>query len=117
MNEHFKRDHSSAPQQVDLDVFAVLKRIQQQLTFLEKKVDTLIRQTPERPPFRERSFQKPFRPGGFGHSHSHGKGEHGHAPRERSFDRPRPFDKPRTGERPEHERGRKAFFRRQKDRG
>ena len=110
MNEHSKGE----PQQVDLDMYAVLKKIQQQLAFLEKKVDTLIRQSPERPPFsRERSFQKPFRPGGFGHSHSHGKSEHGHGPREKSFDRPaRPFDKPRTGDRPDHERGRKAFFRR-----
>jgi hypothetical protein len=113
MNEHAKGSHSSAPQQVDLDMYAVLKKIQQQLAFLEKKVDTLIRQTPERPPFRERSFQKPFRPGGFSHSHGHGKGEHSQGPRERSFDRtPRSFDKPRTGERPDQERGRKAFFRR-----
>ena len=107
MNEHFKRDHSQAPQQVDLDMFAVLKKIQQQLTFLEKKVDTLVRQS-ERPSFRERPFQKPFRSGGFSHSHGHGKSDRDRAPREKSFDQGRPFDKPHG---PQQERGRKAFFR------
>ena len=119
MNEHSKHEHSPAPQQVDLDMFAVLKKIQQQLTFLERKIDTLMKQPPERPfRDRERPFSKPFRPGGFGQQHRRDRGERGERPRERSFAPGRPsFDKPQGGENPAPERGRKAFFKRRKERG
>ena len=114
MNEHLKRDTSPTPQQVDLDVYAVLKRIQQQLAFLEKKVDTLIRQSSEKPS-QERHFSKPFRsPGNFSHSHRPDRGER---PREKSFTPGRPFDKPEGQKKQEFGRGRKAFFRRRESRG
>lgn len=47
----------------------LLKKIQQQLVYLERKVDALIAgggqsQGQGRPPFRDRPFKKPFRPYG-----------------------------------------------------
>jgi len=66
------------PDEREDNVMSVLKRMQQQLTFLEKKLDTLLKQSggerasdgerPARPPFRKKPFDRPFR----------------------SFDRPRP---------------------------
>lgn len=85
------------------DVLAILERMQQQLTFLEKKLDTLLEQSRnaqnsqprsfDRPP---QNFSRPFRPynrpnrpdqgrgprpnsygQGQGHSSSHGRPSHG----------------------------------------
>ena len=67
------------------DVIAVLQKIQQQLVYLEKKLDTLLQQGQQKP-FRP-SFRRPDRPGqGYGHQ-GHGpnrgqgqqqnQGEHG----------------------------------------
>ena len=62
MNEHSHEDHSSEPPSDHM--LGILKKIQQQLAFLEKKIDTLIAQSAEKP-FKEKRFSKPFRPGGF----------------------------------------------------
>ena len=110
MNEEFKQEPST-PQQVDLDVLGVLRRMQQQLGFLEKKIDTLIKQSSEKPSFRDKHFSKSFRPGGFGHSHHHDKG----GPREGNFSGERPFNREGNqgggfGQR------KKQFFPRRKDR-
>jgi hypothetical protein len=41
----------------------LIKRLNQRLDFLEKKIDTLLAQSQTRPPFREKTFQRPpFRP-------------------------------------------------------
>ena len=64
MSEENKSSPSTT-QTFDLDLLGVLKRMQQQLGFLEKKIDTLIKQSSDKP-FRERNFSQPFRQGGFG---------------------------------------------------
>ena len=121
MSESFKDDTSSAPEQVEVDVLAVLKRMQQQLGFLEKKLDALIKQSSERP-FRDKPFSKPFRPAGFSHSQGHGKGEQGPYSRERGFSQGRRFDKPRGQSQGQSRENRgfgqtkKPFFRQQRDR-
>lgn len=114
-NEEF-----SVPPQTDSDVVSLIKKMQQQLNFLEKKIDILIGQSPGRPfGNREKRFSKPFRPS-FGGGVHHGKGNFNRGPRkegfshdhrreggfsqdrpgERSFDRERPFDrKPGAGPR------------------
>ena len=49
----------------ETEMMELLQRMQQQLTFLEKKMDTLLQQTQQRPPApfnRERNFSRPFRP-------------------------------------------------------
>ena len=86
------------------DTLSLLKQIQRQLTFLEKKVDTLIQQAP-RNSFKDRSFSKPQQRS-FGNSYrsengrgandqrfTKGRSEQGFAShgvrRESGFDRPR----------------------------
>ncbi len=77
MSEHFKHDPSPAPPQSESEVIALIKRMQQQLAFLEKKIDILINQSSERS-FKGRPFSKPFRPGG--HSPRQDKREHDKKP-------------------------------------
>ena len=77
------------------DVMTVLQKMQQQLVYLEKKLDTLIQQTQQKPFNREMSSSRPFRPSfrrpdqrpgqsygqGYnsGHGPSRGQGQrHGH---------------------------------------
>ena len=87
MTEQFKSDNPSAPQQSETDVVVLIKKMQQQLAFLEKKIDLLVSQSQEKP-FREKSFSRPsrpfdrpYRPGG----HYPDKRDHGEGSRERSF--------------------------------
>lgn len=79
----------SMPPQADNDVVSLIKKMQQQLNYLEKKIDLLIGQAPERS-FGEKRFSKPFRPS-FG-GHHHGKRDF-HGSREKSFS----HDRPREG--------------------
>jgi hypothetical protein len=107
MNEESSITPSAVPDEPDTDVVSLLKRMQQQLLFLERKIDLLINQSQERPsgekasqdkPFRKRPFSKPFR--SFDHPQRQGKGERGPSSRERDsaqgpyYER-RPHDKNR----------------------
>src|SRR3989338_205170 len=60
MTEQLKSGNFSAHQQTGSDVLVLIKMMQQQLTFLERKIDILISQSQEKP-FSEKSFSKPFR--------------------------------------------------------
>ena len=94
MSEHSEENEElSVPPQTDADVVSLIKKMQQQLNFLEKKIDILIGQSPERP-FREREkrFSKPFRPS-FGGGAHHGKGNFNRGPRKEGFS----HDRPREG--------------------
>ena len=77
MDEQLSDDSPAVPDQTGTEVVSLLKRLQQQLLFLEKKIDMLISQSQQRPsserPFRKPPFSKPSRP--FGQFHHHGKGE------------------------------------------
>ena len=90
MNEESSINPSAVPDESDTDVASLIKGMQQQLLFLEKKIDLLISRSQERPsgekphsdrPFRKRPFSKPFR--SFDQPQRPGKGEYGHSPRER----------------------------------
>ena len=90
MNEESSMNPPVVPDEPDTDIVSMIKRMQQQLLSLEKKMDLLIRQSQERSsgdkaspdrPFRKRPFSKPFH--SFDRPPRHGKGEHGHNPRER----------------------------------
>jgi hypothetical protein len=108
MNEDPSVRPSTIPERSDTDLVSLLNKMQQQLLFLEKKIDLLISQSQERPsgektsqdrPFRKRPFSKPFR--SFDQPQRHGKGEHGHSPRERDsaqghFYERRPGEKKRS---------------------
>lgn len=112
MNESFK-SHSETPQQ-EPDTLSLLKKMQQQLVFLEKKVDQLLAQSSERS-FKggPRPFSKPFRHGGNHHrerNFSQGQGQGN-----RSFDQQPQHNENRGGfgGPPRHK---KPFFKRRKDR-
>lgn len=119
MGKHFRRDSSSVPPQAETDLVGLIKKVQQQLTFLEKKIDTLIGQSQERP-FKgkhfPKPFPKPFRP--FGHAHHHDRGEWDNSPRERERDssRGRHFEKHERREDQEFGPRKKPFFHRKKGR-
>lgn len=68
MSEEFKSENPQAGAPAGQDVVVLIKRMQQQLLFLEKKIDMLISLSQERPEGRDRGFSKPFRPS-FSHSH------------------------------------------------
>ena len=100
MSEHYKQlsPSSEGQGQEDTDVLSILKKMQQHLVYLEKKIDMLVGQSSSgggRPFNKDRHFSKPSRP--FGHSRpprSH-DGPRG----ERNFNQARPFDKgPRSFE-------------------
>jgi hypothetical protein len=94
MSEHSEENEElSTPPQADSDVVSLIKKMQQQLNFLEKKIDILIGQSPERP-FRDREkrFSKPFRPS-FGGGAHHSKGNFNRGPRREGFS----HDRPREG--------------------
>lgn len=104
------------------DVIALIKKMQQHLIFLEKKIDILVSQSSqssERPFNKERRFSRPFRPGGHSHSHPRDNRERHHSSGERGFSQGRrPFDGPRSGgeNRGFGDRGKKPFFSRRKNR-
>lgn len=58
-----KHEDELVPQQAELDIAAILVRIQQQLVALEHKVDSLINKPQDRPFRREQQFSRPS--GGF----------------------------------------------------
>ncbi len=78
MSEESQRNDPLPQASPEQDLVALIKKMQQQLIFLEKKIDILISQFQERP-FEKRHFSKPFRPA------------------EKSFDHGRRFEK-RPGE-------------------
>lgn len=114
MNEPFSHDPSVVPGPTNADVVALIKKMQQQLEFLVKKIDVLINQSQEKP-FREKRFSKPLR--SFSHSPHHGKGEYDRSPRERSFDQGRHFEKRPGGPTQGFGQKKKPFFHKRKDRG
>ncbi len=78
-SDHVDGEASSGSQK---DVVFLLKKLQEQLTFLERKVDILINQSKEKPSFnKERTFSKPpFR----SPSSAYGASRHGGRPDSRS---------------------------------
>ncbi len=86
MNEHLSRGDETSVSGSQGDVVFLLKKLQEQLTFLERKVDILISQSKEKPSFnKERTFSKPaFRSSGssYGDSRSSRSGP----PREQSYE-------------------------------
>ena len=86
-NEQLSQTPSQAGGQSD--IVGMIKKMQQQLDSLEKKIDALCQQSRPKPSedYRansfEKRFSKPFR--SFDRSHHHGNKEHGYHPRERGF--------------------------------
>lgn len=83
MDENFKPQDNSNASANDTDLVSLVKKLQQHLSFLEKKIDTLITRVPETP-FQGKRFSKPFRPGGYSRPYSPGPRGRGHSG-ERNF--------------------------------
>jgi hypothetical protein len=90
MSEQFKHNDSLAPAPDEHDVVVLIKKVQQQLVLLDKKIDILVNQSQERP-YTKKHFVKPFR--SFGHAHRSSERKRDNASGERSFDRGRRFEK------------------------
>jgi len=83
MNEESPITPSAIPDESDTDIVSLLKKMQQQLHFLEKKIDLLFRQSQERQPgektfpnrpSQKRPFSKQYR--SYDHSRHRSRGEH-----------------------------------------
>ncbi len=77
-------------EQIKHDVVDLIKKMQQQLVFLEKKIDILIDQSSRRP-FSEKHFSKPSR--SFGRPYRPFDRKHSDVTGEKRFDRGRHFEK------------------------
>lgn len=99
MSDEFRQNGPAAPQQGEQDVVALIKRIQQQLSFLDRKIDGLISQLQERRP-----------PRSFGRPHHHGREGHRDRSEERDFDRPRHFEKRHEEDNRGFDKKKKPFY-------
>ena len=82
MKRKSKHEDTSVPPQAEPDMAVLLAKIQQQLVILEKKIDSLISQSSERP-FKGEHYSKPFQR--FDHFRRHEKRDQGNSYRERKF--------------------------------
>ena len=90
MSEQSRFNEALPPAPAEQDMLALIRKMQQQLVFLEKKIDILINQSLGRP-YSEKHFSKPFR--SFGRPGRHSNRAHVNASGEKSFDRARHFEK------------------------
>ncbi|MFC1709369.1 hypothetical protein ACFL2J_04860 [Candidatus Omnitrophota bacterium] len=93
MNEDSKNEDFPVPEQEEQSVLALVKRLQQQIINLEKKVDTLLTRPAQRTN-GGKDFSRPYRP--FGHSQRQGKPRYGDRSRERDSSAGR-FDRQQGG--------------------
>ena len=82
MKKIIKRKSSLVPQEDKPDIAVLINKMQEQLVFLEKKIDTLISQSSKKPA-EEKHFSKPFQR--FDRSRHHDRGDRDNNFRERSF--------------------------------
>ena len=99
MSEQSRQNNPEAQQHADQDVLALIKRMQHQLSFLDKIIDILIGQSQERPfksrPYQSKPYQgKPYQDKPYQDKPYQGKREYRDNSGERSFDRGRRFEKP-----------------------
>lgn len=110
------------PEQSENELVLELKKMQQQLTFLEKKIDTLISQSQARPTGHRTSSERPFGRKPFAkqlHSFDrprvHGKGERERRPEDRGVSQKRFYDRFAQGKKRSTHPKRKTFVSRKED--
>ena len=99
MNEQTETQNISTVSPDESETIVLIKKLQQHLVYLEKKIDILIAAKSQKPfgqkPFNGKRFSKPTRYGG--NSHQRPRTEGGNSMGERNFrGGPRPFDRPQT---------------------
>ena len=73
MNQQSQNNDSPVSQHHEPDLVVLVKKLQEHLFILERKIDSLINKPQEnRRPLEEKRFSKPFRP----HNSHYGKGEY-----------------------------------------
>ena len=82
MKKNSKHEETLVPPQAEPDIAVLMAKIQQQLLILEKKLDSLISQSSERP-FKGEHYSKPFQP--FNHFRRPEKRDQGNSYGERRF--------------------------------
>jgi CxxC-x17-CxxC domain-containing protein len=82
MKRKSKHEDTSVPPQAEPDMAVLMAKIQEQLVILEKKMDSLISQSSERP-FKSEQYSRPF--GRFDHSRRYEKRDQGNSYSERRF--------------------------------
>ncbi len=117
MSEQFRPHHPSEDSSANTNVVMMIRKMQNQLDFLERKIDTLISQSQGRPsaerPFRDKRFARPFRPSG--PSHQHGRTEH-YGSRDREFGQGHRPDRRPDDQHREFSPKKKPFFFKKKER-
>ncbi|MCA9395749.1 MAG: hypothetical protein KC649_01150 [Candidatus Omnitrophica bacterium] len=99
MSKHSDPQNFSESSQDESEVMSLLKKMQQHLTFLEKKIDLLVENSSQNS-FKEKRFSRPGRSGGYsgGFSGRRGSSSEGNGfSSERSFGRSSSYDRPRRG--------------------
>jgi len=109
MNENLKRQESSGQPQHEQDVLMLLKKIQQQLVFLERKVDALGGGSSPRPFNKDRHFRRP--PRSFDHPPRNGEEKREHGSGQTNISRPHYYNRNRGEERQGFSQNKKPFFR------
>ncbi|MFC1624341.1 CxxC-x17-CxxC domain-containing protein [Candidatus Omnitrophota bacterium] len=82
MKKRFKRKSLLVAPQDEPGIADLINKVQQQLSAVEKKLDTLMSQ-PSKRPFEKSYSQKPFQR--FDRSNRHERGQQGHGHRERTY--------------------------------
>ncbi len=106
MSEQSRHNEVLPPAPAEQDMLVLIRKMQQQLVILEKKIDILINQSLGRP-FSEKRFSKPFRP--FGRPDRHSNRAQVNASGEKSFDRGRHFEKRHSEENRGFDHRKKAY--------
>jgi hypothetical protein len=123
MNDESTTTATAEPAPSETDLVALLKKLQQQLNFLEKKIDVLISQSQPKPfrdkasssrPFQKRTFSKPSR--SFDRPRPHGREEREQSPRDRDSARTHFYERFKPAKKRAANPKRKPFSPRREDR-
>jgi len=106
MSEQFRHKEALPLAPAEQDILVLIRKMQQQLVFLEKKMDILIGQSSGRP-YSEKHFSKPFR--SFGRSDRYSGRGQVNASGEKSFERGRHFEKRHSEENRGFDHKKKAY--------
>ena len=112
MNKHSEPQNTSNVLLHEPEVVVLIKKLQQHLVFLEKKIDILVGGLSHKP-FKENRFSKPMRSGE--HFRHRSRTEGGNHSSQRNLGRSGPFDQSRSGGGQGFSHRKKRPFRHKKD--
>ena len=112
MSKNAMQHNDSPSTENETDLVSLIKKIQNQLTFLEKKIDTLINRSSERQ-FEKKDFSRPYKP--FNRPRPHDNRKYDGRSQGNQYSQRHPFDKNQTGENRGYGQRKKPFFRKQKE--